>query len=166
MNDLSIQHVYSHGGESRLPIDVPARPTVEARVPTASDLVPLHQIMTREVVCVRDDLLVETAIELAARRRLGCLPVVDRDGFPTGIVTKQDLLEAAANGDALEIGQVMMPIAFTLGDRATIAHAAAMMVVEGVHHVPIVGDDGRLVGVVSSLDIVRWLAENDGLVRT
>lgn len=165
MNDLSIQHVYGHGGEYRLPIDAPARHTVEAREPTVADVVPLHQIMTREVVCVRDDLLVETAIKLAARRRLGCLPVVDRGGFPIGIVTKQDLLEAAANGDALEIQQVMMPIAFTLADRATVANAAAMMTLEGVHHVPIVGDDGRLVGVVSSLDIVRWLAENDGLLR-
>ena len=27
----------------------------------------------------------------------------------------------------------------------------------------IVADDGRLVGVVSSFDIVRWLVTNDGL---
>jgi len=56
-----------------------------------------------------------------------------------------------------------MPMAFTLADHASVAHAAAMMNVEGVHHVPIVADDGRLVGVVSSFDIVRWLVTNDGL---
>ena len=58
----------------------------------------------------------------------------------------------------------MMPLAFTLDEHATIDHVAAMMSIEGVHHVPIVAESGCLIGVVSSLDIVRWLATNDGLV--
>ena len=54
-----------------------------------------------------------------------------------------------------------MPIALTLGPRATVAHAAALMAREAVHHLPIV-DEGRVIGIVSSMDVMRWLAENDG----
>jgi CBS domain-containing protein len=56
----------------------------------------------------------------------------------------------------------MMPLAITLGQRATVAHVAALMASEDVHHVPIVDDHGRLIGVVSTMDIIRWLARNDG----
>jgi CBS domain-containing protein len=58
----------------------------------------------------------------------------------------------------------MLALAFSLDERATIAQAAAMMAIEDLHHVPIVSVEGRLIGVVSSLDIVRWLARNDGVI--
>jgi CBS domain-containing protein len=60
----------------------------------------------------------------------------------------------------------MLPMAFTLDERATVAQAAALMAIEDLHHVPIISARGRLVGVVSSLDIVRWLACNDGVIST
>ena len=40
-----------------------------------------------------------------------------------------------------------------------------MMHSDDVHHVPIVDDFDALVGIVSSMDIVRWLAANDGFAR-
>jgi CBS domain-containing protein len=57
-----------------------------------------------------------------------------------------------------------MPLAITLDDKATVAHAASMMALEGFHHVMVVGQSGVLIGVVSSQDVVRWIVENDGLV--
>jgi CBS domain-containing membrane protein len=163
MMDISTQHVYARGRDYYQPVPVSSEPRRDKpRVPTISDGVPIRQIMTSELVCVREDLDVGTAIELVTRCRVGCLPVVDDAGFPIGIVTKHDLLEAAQGG-AFELRHIMMPMAFTLADHASVAHAAAMMNVEGVHHVPIVAGDGRLVGVVSSFDIVRWLVTNDGL---
>ena len=163
MTDISTQHVYARGRDYYQPVPVSSPPHRDKpRVPTISDGVSVRQIMTCELVCVREDLDVATAIELVTRCRVGCLPVVDAEGFPIGMVTKHDLLEAA-HERAFELRSVMMPMAFTLADHASVAHAAAMMNVEDVHHVPIVGDDGRLVGLVSSLDIVRWLVANDGL---
>jgi CBS domain-containing protein len=53
-----------------------------------------------------------------------------------------------------------MAIAFN--ERANIAHASALMANEDIHHLFVVDDDGRLIGVVSTMDIVRWLACNDG----
>jgi CBS domain-containing protein len=34
------------------------------------------------------------------------------------------------------------------------------MAYEGVHRVPVVAADGRVVGILSSLDVVRWLAHH------
>ena len=55
-----------------------------------------------------------------------------------------------------------MPIAFTLPESASIAHAAALMAYENVHRIPVVASDGSVVGIIAALDILRWLAVNAG----
>jgi CBS domain-containing protein len=59
---------------------------------------------------------------------------------------------------------VMTPLALALTERASIARAAALMAFEGVHHVVLVGATGAVVGVLSSLDIARWLGAQSGYV--
>jgi CBS domain-containing protein len=165
------QHVYrGHGNHS---VRVPVCETHDddvVRVPTVADLVPARRIMSREVVCAREDLDAAALIDLMVRRRIGCVPVVDERGRPIGMVTKTDVVEqqlaASLNGTpgAATAGELMMPMAITLDEHATVAHAAAMMAVEDFHHVAIVSDGGALIGVVSTMDIVRWLAANDGII--
>ena len=168
----STQHVYRGRGDHsvRVPVCEDAEP-IEIQIPTIADSVPATWIMSRDVVCARDDLDVDALVELMVRKRIGCVPIVDHDGCAIGMVTKQDLIEqllAVRNcdsGAALVARQLMMPLAFTLDEHATIAHVVAMMNVEAVHHIPIVADSGCVIGVVSTFDVVRWLAANDGLLR-
>jgi CBS domain-containing protein len=169
----SQQHIYrGHGDYAvRDPVCEPNEPT-RTRIPTIADTVPASWIMSREVVCARDDLDIDALVELMVNRRIGCLPIVDRDGVPIGMVTKHDLVEellgkrCSSDPVPMSARQLMMPLAFTLDEHATIAHAAAMMTIEGIHHVPIVAESGSLIGVVSTFDVVRWLAANDGLIAS
>jgi CBS domain-containing protein len=146
-----------------------------ARVPTSAGLIPVRDIMTREVICVLADVPVETVIDLLVHHYIGCVPVVDEDGCPIGMLTKRDLVEPMANrvtsaedtprSSALAprtAGEAMLPIVFSLDENATLARAATMMATEDLHHVPVVSANGRIIGIVSTLDIVRWLARNDG----
>jgi CBS domain-containing protein len=57
----------------------------------------------------------------------------------------------------------MMPLALTLDEHATLAHAASLMTLEDLHHVMVVSCSGALIGIVSAKDVVRWLVENDQL---
>jgi CBS domain-containing protein len=165
------QHIYrGHGSHSvRVPLCDPGEPA-DAKVPTIADRIPACQIMTRDVICAREDLDLGALLDLIVGRHIGCIPIVDERGHPLGMVTKLDLVElqlARRDPDPQPLstvaGQVMMPLALTLDEHTSVAHAAAMMAIEGVHHVPIVADTGCLIGVVSAMDIVRWLAENDGV---
>lgn len=168
------QHVYrGHGNYSmRQPCGAREEPR-STKVPTIADSIPACQLMSREVICAREDLDLDALTDLIIGRRIGCIPIVDERGHPVGMVTKLDLVEQQLAWRDLGppplstvASQVMMPLALTLDERATVAHAAAMMAIEGVHHVPIVADSGCLIGVVSSMDIVRWLAENDGVYES
>jgi CBS domain-containing protein len=126
--------------------------------------VPVTEIMSRHVVCAFPDLPVAALIEVMVRERLGCVPVVDECGHPVGMVTKFDIVEqlaVASERAAPLVADVMMPLAITLDTDATVALAAALMAIEEMHHVMIVSDR-RLVGVVSTMDVTRWLCQNDG----
>jgi CBS domain-containing protein len=164
------------------------RPAPAVRLPSEAELTPLHAIMTRDVVCVRPDLAVESLASLLLARHISAAPVVDAEGRPIGVVSKTDLVrwyhEDAGFADAapppvpLEPGlspravrtttveDVMMPLAFTLSEDAPLVYAAALMTVEDIHHLPIVGAGGDVVGIVSALDLVRWMATRDGFVIT
>ena len=139
-------------------------PSGAARPRTVSDRVPITEIMSREVVCAFGDLAVEQLVEVMVGERLGCVPVVDHRRHPIGMVTKLDLVEqlaiVAPRIVRPVVADIMMPLAITLDAQATVAHAAALMAAEDTHHVMIVSG-GHLIGVVSTMDITRWLAAND-----
>ena len=57
----------------------------------------------------------------------------------------------------------MMRVAFCLEETETVAAAAALMATECVHRIPVVSRaDGSVVGIVSSLDVLGWLARQHG----
>ena len=132
------------------------------KVRAVADATPVTDIMTTDVVCADPRLDLRALIELMVREHLGCVPVVDDNGHPIGMVTKLDIVEHVAVPSANvapKVADVMMPLAITLGPEATVAHTSALMAMEEMHHVMIV-DGGQLIGVVSTMDVTRWLAEH------
>lgn len=152
---------------------------------------PVADIMTKDGVCVRADVAIETISQILVERGFGGLPVVDEVGRPIGIVSKTDVLRAHhERGDAetapvtarprdrddSEMGpgyhlcepgnvtarDVMTPLALTVYEGTTIGQAASLMAYEGVHRLPVVADDGRVVGLLSSLDVLRWFGRQSG----
>jgi CBS domain-containing protein len=138
----------------------------------------VHEVARADVLCVRGDASVEEATALLVDKDLRCLPVVDDDRRLVGIVTRSDLLrERFIEGDtavkappALGPGfhvqeiasrlvrEVMTPQVHALPEQAPLSFAVALMAAEGVHEVPVVAEDGSLVGVVTALEALRWLA--------
>src|SRR3569833_1205421 len=124
--------------------------------------VSVTELMTRHIVCAAPELCVAERLAIMIAQRLGSVPGVDEHGHPGGIVTKLDVVEYLAAPPARPkpcVADLMMPLAITLDDKATVAHAAALMSSEDMHHVMIVSRR-RLVGIVSTMDITRWLARS------
>lgn len=133
---------------------------VQTILPSAADRTPISAAMSNEVTCVTPEVGLEVVHELFLERGYSSAPVVDDDGFPIGVIGKTDLLRER-RPDAV-VADAMMPIAFTLRETDPLSRAAALMSVEQVHHLPIVSEDGRVIGILSSLDLAGWMARQAG----
>jgi CBS domain-containing protein len=145
--------------------------------------------MTCNALCVRKDHSIEALAALLVTHRISGVPVIDDEGRPIGVVSKTDLVrERHENGDTVAldaaegtsriedgfhelpisrgtVADVMTPVAITLHEHSSVSCAAALMAMEGLHRIVVVGEDDRVTGIVSALDIMRWLAVNDGYIR-
>jgi len=126
---------------------------------------PIACIMARKVVCARPEMDASEARRRMLERGVSGLPVVDAWGRAIGVISKTDLVahEVTADEGHVRVRDIMMPLVFALSPDASIARAAALMAYEGVHRVVVVDDSGHLLGVVTSLDVARWLGESAGL---
>ncbi len=91
------------------------------------------ELMTSDVVCVRDDLDLDSLRELFLREDVRSAPVVDATRAPIGIISRSDLL-GEGPADTV-VADLMTPMSFFVHARTTVTHAAALMAYEGVHQV-------------------------------
>jgi CBS domain-containing protein len=181
MNTVStwVRRVVDENGNTE---DQPTSYTVSREATVAT-------IMTHTTYCVRPEVSVETLAALLLDHRMGGVPVVNEEGQPVGVVSKTDLLRHmhergdapesvetrpavdierlgpgfhAARVDPTTVREIMMPMVFAIEQDTPIVHAAALMAGEGVHRLAVVDANLAIIGIVSTLDIVRWVAESAG----
>jgi len=126
--------------------------------------IPVSEIMTAPALCVKKDTGLDALERLLMERGFSGAPVVDEEGRPVGVVSKTDLLQGRGSSGArpLTVADIMMPTAFCMQVEETVGRAAGLMAYEAVHRMPVVNREGRVIGVVSPLDILRWLARECG----
>jgi CBS domain-containing protein len=102
------------------------------------------------------DVSVATAARLMTDRGVGSVAVVAEDGTPLGIVTDRDLrTKVVARGLSPEMpaAAIMSAPILSVAPASSAFDALLEMTRRGIHHMGVVGE-GRLVGVISSHDIV------------
>jgi CBS domain-containing protein len=121
---------------------------------------PAKEAMTREATRLHTVDPVEQAVDVMIVRGVHALPVLDEHGRLAGLVSDADLLQALAEEHqsrraflSAPVEAVMTPEPFTLGPDAPLEDAVGLMVEKGVRHLPIVDDDGKLLGIVSERDL-------------
>ena len=89
--------------------------------------------------------------------RARVLPV-ERDGEIWGALTRDDLLSAVgANFSVLDVGDVQTSDVISIGSEDSLGQAINHMRENGVSRLPLVGDEGRLAGIVTTSDIVEFV---------
>jgi CBS domain-containing protein len=117
---------------------------------------PVGEIASTDVICALPETSVQRAQHTLRERAIGCLPVVDEQRAVLGLVSAADLLVAAPDA---RVESVMTKQVVTFTEEVPLARAAATLAFEGIHHAPLVDENGKLIGVLSSLDILRAIGE-------
>jgi CBS domain-containing protein len=159
------------------PQSIPGVARFEARPDArpASNVCTVEEVMTRNVVSVPADMPLQAVAEVLLDCGISGAPVVDDAGRVLGLVSKTDLVRWQMDEDdqdlppfADEPGQaveadataedVMTKGIVTVQAGASLSEAAGVMAQAGVHRVPVVDAAGVVVGLVTSMDFVRWVA--------
>jgi CBS domain-containing protein len=113
----------------------------------------VREIMNRELFSVRPDHLASDVLNGILALGITGAPVVDDEGRPVGVVSLHDLVSRTGPRAA----DLMTSPAATVHADAPIAEAGRLLAETGYHRLVAVDWEGRAVGVVSSLDVIRGL---------
>ncbi|MEF3275485.1 MAG: DUF190 domain-containing protein [Chloroflexus sp.] len=153
----------------------------------AGGALPAHltvaDVMNQDVVSVTPDTPVGELVRLLLERGLRAMPVVDAEHKVIGIVTDGDLLQRGVSQLPLHLQQllpgeeraaqlaamaarperasdVMTPNPTTVKATASLTQAALLMTEYDHKRLPVVDDQGRLVGMLSRSDVLQTVANN------
>jgi CBS domain-containing protein len=113
-------------------------------------------VMTARVATLAATATVADAIGRFQAPGHSAYPVVDGEGRPVGIVSRDDLL-LLADDDALDtpVGTAYACDLVVVAPDDTAAQALRTMFDEGVDHLPVVDADGRLAGICTRTDVLQ-----------
>jgi CBS domain-containing protein len=132
----------------------------------------VKDVMSTHVIAVRKDAPYKDMAAMLRDQRVSAFPVLDDDNKVIGVVSESDLLtKEALEGtvprtllsrqervrkqvNARTAGDLMTKPPVTIGPDEPVTHAARLMFDQGVKRLPVISDDGTLIGIVSRADVL------------
>ena len=117
------------------------------------------RLMSSPVEVVAASTPIRTAATTMLAEEIGSLVVTDDDDRLTGIVTTTDFVHVTADAAAeATVADYMTTDVETVTATDSIQTTADMMVEYGFHHLPVVDDDSRVVGMLTTADLTAYLS--------
>ncbi|MBN1667962.1 MAG: DUF190 domain-containing protein, partial [Anaerolineales bacterium] len=149
---------------------------------------PVSEVMTREVITLKDTMLVVEAWEVMLKNLLKAFPIVDTAGDVVGMLTDEDLLERAGleqhfsiaerldkqtlheeftalRNSPLKIADVMSSPVITVQGDEPLSVATARMAEHGIKRLPVLDKKGKLIGVLSRVDVLKQVISQEAKQR-
>lgn len=127
-----------------------------------------REIMQTEVVTIREDSRLDHLCDLFQVAHVNGVPVLNARDELVGIVSEEDVIfgtmgspdddRAPAEDGGVRVRDIMTSPAVCATEETDVVELCRMMWGMRIHHIPIVLD-GRVTGIVSSLDLARAVAE-------
>lgn len=122
--------------------------------------------MTRDVICIRPEDMLDDAYTLMTEWNIRHLPVV-KDGLLAGILSDRDVLlhgtrrAGTVTIPRIEVASIMTTHPVTCRPSSSVSYVAGLMVEYKIDCVPVTDVEGRLVGLVTSTDLLQLLRDRE-----
>jgi len=135
----------------------------------------VSELMSRNVMTIAESETCYEAVERMCRAKVRHLPVLDREGVLVGLVTDRDIRHRLFASDVYhrvgqvpvstllrqaQIRDVMSAPVLCTSSESDVAAAAEEMRKEKIGSLPVV-EGGRVVGIVTEIDILRHICGTD-----
>ena len=145
----------------------------------------VKDVMSIHVIAARRNASYKEMAAMLRNQRVSAFPVIDEDNRVIGVVSETDLLtKEALEGtvprtlqsltrqrvrsqvNGVTAADLMTKPAVTIGPDETVAHAARLMYSRRVKRLPVVSDDGTLIGIVTRSDVLSVYSRPDPQIRS
>jgi CBS domain-containing protein len=123
----------------------------------------VRNVMTPEVVTVAPDTPYQTVVDTLVDAKVSGAPVVDGAGRVVGVITEADLLRREARASVA--ADLMTAPAVMVGPQVSAATAIGILAQKRIKRLPVVDENGRLMGVVSRRDLLRRRRRPDSAIH-
>ena len=126
-------------------------------------MTPVESVMTGRVVIVLEEIPMTEVRAIASHYDYNGFPVVTPQGRPVGVVTKGDLLRVFQAGLSdpdvwlQPVSRWMAHGVLALRPKDPMTAAISLMVESGFRSLPVIDDEGKVVGIVSRNDLMGAL---------
>jgi CBS domain-containing protein len=119
--------------------------------------------MSAGFVAVETGKMAGEAVAAMVKNRAGAVIVMDEKGRPAGIITERDVLKKVSarnkRPDEVAAESIMSSPLITVKAIDSVDTAAAAMAKNRIKRLPVVEEDGSIVGILSATDIAKKLAK-------
>ncbi len=114
-------------------------------------LLKIRDIMCKKIVTAKENITIQEAIQLLNERHVGSIIVVDDEHRCIGIFTERDAIRIAANKVSTEerLSTVMSRRIVTISVESSFEEAKHIVLAHDIRHLPVIDQDGKLVGLFS-----------------
>jgi len=183
---LNRRAAIEHLGGHRLPLfTVPVHVITSSMLQVRRAAMNAREVMTSPVISATANTPVRDIAQLLLKNHISAIPILDYTGAPIGMVSEGDLigrdeterkaqrewwLALLAEGESLSsdflsglrrpervASEIMSKPVVTVGEGTDAAEIARLLATHRIKRVPVVRD-GRVVGIVSRENLLRWMA--------
>ncbi len=118
----------------------------------------IESIMSKDVLCASPEDTLADLLSMLHKNRIGCVPVCE-DDVPVGMITERDAVEIAARvlagkEDRQVAADVMSSPVTIIRASDSLEESAVRAQSVHIRYFPVVGDDGRIQGVVTQNELL------------
>lgn len=121
----------------------------------------VEKYMSHTPVTIRDNTVYSKAFNIMQEKDLHHLPVVNAKNEVVGILTRRDLQIAAQHfrEAPVEVSDVMHTPVVTISPDEPLLEAARQMIDKRIGGLPVLDDNGKMVGILTETDLLRALID-------
>ena len=121
----------------------------------------VESYMSHAPIIIRNDTDYWKASEIMQEKNLHHIPVVNKNNAVVGLLTRRDLQIAAMHFKEapVEVSEVMHSPVVTISPGELLSAAAQQMIDHRIGGLPVLENDGQLVGILTETDLLRALID-------
>jgi len=122
--------------------------------------VKIEDIMITNVVTLDVSASVKEVVEKMTDNEIGSIVITKENNKPIGIITERDIVQKIVVKDRdakqLKAADIMSSPLVTGNKTMSLLEAITEMVLKRIKKLPVLDDNGTLIGILSLFDLVRW----------